>query len=111
MTAVSPAAKRHRTEYHKLWRAAKPHKTREYWLKRYGLMEEEYQALLVKQGGHCALCPKIPEEEVRKVLSIDHDHDTKLVRGLLCMRCNSGLGSLGDNEAGLARALAYIRGW
>jgi len=73
----------------------------------YGITLEEYNALLVKQNGHCALCPAIPNG---RRLHVDHDHKTHAIRGLLCRKCNSGLGSLGDNEAGLLRALAYVRG-
>ena len=73
----------------------------------YGITLEEYNVLLAKQNGHCALCSAIPNG---RRLHVDHDHETHVVRGLLCRKCNSGLGSLGDNEAGLLRALAYIRG-
>jgi hypothetical protein len=39
---------------------------------------------------------------------IDHDHQTLKVRGLLCAKCNTAIARLGDNEAGLRRALAYL---
>ncbi len=110
MPAVSAKAKRNRHEYHQGWRARNPGKTREYWLKRYGITEAEYNALLLKQGGRCALCEKRPADEPRGVLNVDHCHTTMRVRGLLCMKHNNGLGALGDDEAGLLAALAYVRG-
>jgi hypothetical protein len=42
-------------------------------------------------------------------LILDHDHDTNLFRGWLCYRCNSGIGQLGDDIAGLEKALSYLR--
>jgi len=54
------------------------------------------------QGNACALCLKANR------LVVDHDHDTGLIRGWLCISCNGSLGVLGDNAAGLMRALLYV---
>ena len=90
--------------------AADPRATRQYGLKhRFGISIEDYEALLARQGGHCALCDRTPEQEHTGLLMIDHCHETKTVRGLLCFKHNRGLGVLGDNEDGLMRALAYLR--
>ncbi len=75
---------------------------------RYGITPEDYDAMLVAQGGHCALCDRTPSDHRR--LNIDHDHETGAVRGLLCDPHNRAIGNLGDNEAGLLLALEYIRG-
>ncbi len=73
-------------------------------LKRYyGITTEEYNAMLAKQGGRCALCD-------RTGLHADHCHITGKFRGLLCRPHNVALGTLGDNEPGLLKALEYIRG-
>ena len=54
-------------------------------------------------GSPCACCGKIA------ILHCDHDHsDGKSFRGWICQQCNSGLGLLGDSEAGLRQALAYL---
>lgn len=83
---------------------------REYMLRsQYGIGEAEFQRLLALQGGKCALCPVIFSlEGSRRNLCVDHDHDTGQVRGLLCARCNTSIGQLGDNAEGLRRALAYV---
>jgi hypothetical protein len=65
-----------------------------------------YSAVLLSQEDRCGICGKPPKKP--RGLRIDHDHETGMVRGLLCNGCNTGLGSLGDDEAGLVRALAYI---
>jgi hypothetical protein len=78
------------------------------WLRNaYGLSPADHAALMERQGGRCAICDKPPPPNRR--LHVDHDHETGRVRGLLCNGCNSGLGALGDDEAGLLRALAYLR--
>lgn len=75
-------------------------------LHEYGITVGQYDALLAGQGGVCALCERPPKT---KLLGVDHDHETGVVRGLLCVSCNTSLGRLGDNEQGLLKALAYVR--
>ena len=41
-------------------------------------------------------------------LFLDHCHSTGGFRGYLCQQCNVGLGNLGDNQAGLLRAIRYF---
>ncbi len=76
---------------------------------RYGVSLAEYNALLKRQKGHCALCARKPAQTRYGHLVVDHDHKTEKVRGLLCWLHNKALSDLGDTEAGLLRALAYIR--
>ena len=54
-------------------------------------------------GTPCQLCGRID------ILFCDHDHVTKEFRGFVCRKCNSGIGALGDCEAGVAKALAYLQ--
>lgn len=79
-------------------------------LKRYGLTEGDIRALKRHQGYRCAICrtlfPKDGQEGKR--MHVDHCHITNRVRGLLCSRCNSGIGKLGDSVDGLRRALVYL---
>lgn len=53
--------------------------------RRFGLNPGEYENLLEAQGGVCAICKQPPR---RNYLSVDHDHSTGRIRGLLCVRCN-----------------------
>jgi hypothetical protein len=73
-------------------------------LRRYGLTEEQYYSMLAQQEGRCAICESA-FEDLQKTPHIDHDHDTGQVRGLLCGKCNSGIGYLQD-DLGLVRAAA-----
>lgn len=71
-----------------------------------GISEEGYQELFKRQGGRCAIC----ERKVKTRLSVDHDHKTGRVRGLLCVTCNQGLGYFKDDASTLHRAIAYVTG-
>lgn len=90
----------------KKWRAENPSKARSIRLKgEYGITLEEYQRRFEEQGGVCAICRKPPD---KKPLAVDHCHKTGRVRGLLHVRCNSGLGMYDDNPEALRAAAAYL---
>jgi len=59
----------------------------------YKLTIEQYEKILAYQGGVCYGCQQSEPVKGRR-LSVDHDHDTGLVRGLLCSRCNPIIGKL-----------------
>ena len=65
----------------------------------FGITKVEYNELLEKQKGVCALCPATDSGDGRP-LFVDHCHETGRVRGLLCKQCNTAIGLLGDNLAG-----------
>lgn len=91
----------------KKWSAANPEKILSARLRRdFGISLEDYQTMLAKQGGVCAVCLK-PEKTKRR-LAVDHDHNTGKIRGLLCRDCNTSLGKLGDSPEILRRAAAYL---
>lgn len=71
-------------------------------VKAYGITIEDYNALLAKQGGQCAIC-----KQFRKLV-VDHCHDQQKVRGLLCDACNTGIGLLREDPELFARALEYL---
>ncbi len=73
--------------------------------RKYGLSKEEYEALFVQQNGACAICDASPNG---KPLSVDHAHESTIVRGLLCAKCNTGLGNFGDSVKFLERAVVYL---
>jgi hypothetical protein len=73
---------------------------------RYGVDDAEYERLLLRQGGRCALCGELPENG--RSLNIDHDHETGLVRGLLCHHCNTAIGLFRESRELLQKADTYI---
>ena len=74
----------------------------------YGISLEEYHQMLVKQDHRCKIC-LTHEKDVKRVLCVDHDHDTGKVRGLLCDTCNRSLGLLKDSIETLTRAVKYLK--
>lgn len=73
----------------------------------YGLAPGEYGRLYLFQGQVCAICRRATGKT--RALSVDHDHRTGLVRGLLCRPCNDMLGHLRDDPVAAARVLEYLR--
>jgi len=74
-------------------------------LKRYGLTKSTYDEMLVRQSGVCLICLNPP---IRRFLDVDHDHKTGVVRGLLCEKCNKGLGHFKDDPKLLIAAASYL---
>jgi len=75
--------------------------------KKYGITEDQYNEIWIEQCGRCAICKK-HEQELGKVLYIDHCHSTGKVRGLLCQKCNTGIGLLFDDKEILLNAIKYL---
>lgn len=121
MREWSKAHPNYHAERHKAWREKNPEKHRErvrrYYITnrarqqaahrkwKYGLTKDEFDRYLMEQGGRCAVCRS------QERLCVDHDHETLDVRGLLCNKCNTAIGMLGDSVAGVERALEYMRKW
>lgn len=78
--------------------------------KRFGITLAQYDEMVAKQGGLCAICGKPPSaRSIHSSLCVDHDHESGRVRGLLCGDCNIGIGKLGDNLEGVMRAVKYLQ--
>lgn len=76
---------------------------------KYGLTIEEYTALLLRQGGRCAICNSASTKRTRSAyFAVDHNHETGKVRGLLCNNCNIGIGALEDSVTYLMNAVQYL---
>lgn len=77
----------------------------------YGITVARYEELHEMQGGLCAICGE-PEGKMQRgkvyMLSVDHDHVTGEVRGLLCNNCNRAIGLLKDNTDILKKAIRYL---
>ena len=122
-------------EYHRIWRKNNPDKERakkEKWRKAnmekvnsyqkqkrkenpeverekkykklYGITLHEYNKMYEEQKGKCSICGEFLE-----VLYVDHDHKSGIVRGLLCNKCNTGIGFFKDTISLLESAIHYLK--
>lgn len=95
-------------KYQETWKERHPEKrklyTRNSRIRAYGIEPEIYYKMLEEQGHGCAICNK---KSIKRMLSIDHSHDTGKVRGLLCDSCNLSLGHLERGEW-LTKATQYL---
>lgn len=88
----------------KEWRSRNPGRSRSHTLRhRYGLSPHDYELLATQQGNVCAICAKRASP-----LCVDHSHSTGRVRGLLCIRCNSQVLGVLENEVLVQRAKQYL---
>jgi transposase-like protein len=78
-------------------------KVEEQQLRQYGITTEQ---AVEKFGSDCMCCGITL---VGRRIHIDHDHETQVVRGILCVNCNTGIGRLGDSVEGLLQAVAYLQ--
>lgn len=76
-------------------------------LRQFGLTIEQYEAMLEGQKGRCLICGTT-KSSANRLLSVDHDHATGSVRGLLCNNCNTGLGLFQDSVKLLRAATRYL---
>lgn len=82
--------------------------TRKYIIKKmYGIDFNEYNNLLLIQNNKCAICKSY--NRCSKSFSIDHDHKTGKVRGLLCSKCNTAIGLLDESEESMINAINYLK--
>lgn len=75
--------------------------------KNYGLTEEDYLSMYKEQDGLCAICKQKNYNKAGR-LAVDHCHVTGKVCGLLCTKCNAGIGLLGDSVQMLKVAISYL---
>lgn len=78
---------------------------------KFNLTPDQYQKMLEAQNGVCAICGKSEKMKMNGVvkrLSVDHDHKTGTIRGLLCNSCNNGLGNYQDSPDLLTKAIDYL---
>ncbi|MCC6695229.1 MAG: hypothetical protein IT365_06335 [Candidatus Hydrogenedentes bacterium] len=73
---------------------------------KYGVDNTWVDVKVAEQGG-CAIC-KTKRPRGKTGWNVDHDHKTGKVRGVLCSKCNSGIGLLGDSVEGLRLAVRYL---
>lgn len=77
---------------------------------RFGLTIESFNILLESQNFKCAICScELDIENNSRDVCIDHSHITSRIRGILCRKCNSGLGAFKDSLSVIEKAMQYIR--
>lgn len=91
-------------DYHK----ANPMAHRKGAIAKYGLTLEDYDKLFKEQNGCCAIC-ETHQSELKHSLSVDHNHETNKIRGLLCNNCNRSIGLLKDDIEVLEKAIVYLK--
>jgi len=106
--------KKHSIKKNKKWVKLNPDKKRNNTLKSlFGITLIQYNDILSKQNGVCAICGKKEtafdkKQKVLRNLSVDHNHTTGKIRGLLCGNCNLLLGKANDNKQILINAIEYL---
>lgn len=76
-------------------------------LKRSGLLPEDYKTSQLKIQ-NCEICGKTIKDNKKK-LSVDHCHKTGKFRGMLCFKCNIGLGMFNDNINIIKKSIIYLK--
>jgi hypothetical protein len=63
--------------------------------------------MFIEQQGKCKICG-VHQSELKRKFSLDHCHETEMLRGLLCGKCNTGLGMFNDNVKSMIKACIYL---
>lgn len=91
------------------WRKTEPTDNRRYHLKNmFGITPEDYDRMFKEQDGRCAVCGTQRNMSDDRRFSVDHNHTTGHVRGLLCNKCNVALGSADDSPDRLIELACYL---
>lgn len=98
--------------YRKQWNGANVdkvalHDRRAKLWKKYQITLEQYEEQLAQQGGGCAICGR-KECQTGRNLAVDHDHDTKELRGILCIKCNISVGNIDDDPELARKMMEYL---
>lgn len=80
---------------------------RKWTLKPYNMIPEEYNQKFIEQNGQCAICGR-HQSEFKKSLAVDHNRETGVVRELLCINCNTMIGSAKHSIDCLQAAIDYL---
>jgi hypothetical protein len=77
-----------------------------YYRRTFGITADDVDALIEKQGGVCVICGRTPERLAS--WHVDHCHETGVVRGILCIDCNQGIGKFHEDPQRLRAAADYL---
>jgi hypothetical protein len=78
---------------------------------KYGISSADYDRMLTRQGGVCAICKQDRRDSRDREMPVDHDHATKAVRGILCDHCNRIIGLFNDDPDTILAAIEYLKTW
>lgn len=110
-TGKSPVCKECDKKRCRQWVSVNKEKRRFNTLKhKYGVTRSQYEQMFQKQGGRCAIC-NAEDAPFPNRLNVDHCHGTNQFRGLLCNRCNQGIGYFQESCDILEKAKKYIEQW
>ena len=84
------------------------HQNRNRREKIYGIKEERFIEMLNNANNQCQICHVDLDNSTQRRPNIDHCHKTGFIRGILCVRCNSGLGQMKDSIVILKSAIDYL---
>lgn len=87
---------------------------RNHFKRKYGITIDEYNLMFDKQNGLCLICGESENKigmgtDRTQMLSVDHNHETNEIRGLLCHSCNLALGNFKDKIENLENAIRYLK--
>ena len=90
-------------------RRADPEKFRrlDYTRRYYNGAYEHFRTQIKIQRNVRAICG----EMFKSSPHLDHNHETKQLRGALCGCCNQGIGSFKEEPARLLKAIEYLKSW
>jgi len=95
-------------EYRKTYGVVHKDRIRKWWLnKKYNITVEQFDQMVEMQNNKCAICGS-SLEGIKQNRHVDHDHKTGKVRGILCHKCNRGLGYFNDDPVLLKSAAEYV---
>lgn len=98
----------------KRWKKENPEKSLSYqrncaYKKKYNIDSEFYKKMKAKQNHRCLICGEYHPDDNDYSLHVDHCHETGKIRGLLCAKCNQGIGCLKHSEVVLKNAIKYLK--
>lgn len=106
--------RKEKNQYRNEWRKNNPDKVKAEKLKvRFKITLKEYNDLIIKQKNKCGICGNVFNFEKRNSMQypcIDHSHKNNKIRGILCRKCNSGLGGFKDNIKIINQAIKWLKG-
>lgn len=78
---------------------------------KYNMSLEEHECKVRSQGNMCAICGSEFGESKASMPHVDHCHETGIVRDLLCLKCNTALGSINEDIDIAKNIIKYLQKW